>query len=168
MPQNVEIKARVSDLANIETSASSIATEGPKDLVQDDTFFACVRGRLKLRELSSTQGQLIFYLRPNEPGPKISEYWIIDTTSPATLREALTRALGVVGRVRKHRRLYIAGRTRIHLDTVEGLGGFVELEVVLAAGESTRLGMDTARMVMSILGIADSQLVTGAYVDLHK
>lgn len=66
MPQNVEIKARVADLANVEAQASRIATEGPSDLARDDTYFVCVTGRLKLREFSSTEGQLIYYLRPNE------------------------------------------------------------------------------------------------------
>ena len=52
MARNVEVKARVSDLAIVEARARSIADRGPVDLTQDDTFFACPRGRLKLRELS--------------------------------------------------------------------------------------------------------------------
>jgi predicted adenylyl cyclase CyaB len=166
--RNVEIKARVPDLAGVEVHARRIATAGPTDLVQDDTFFSCVTGILKLREFSSLAGQLIYYSRPNEPGPKVSEYWISDTTDPATLRETLARALGVVGRVRKRRRLYLVGQTRIHLDDVEGLGFFVELEVVLGEGESAVAGTNTAHAVMKSLGIADHQLVQGAYIDLQK
>jgi predicted adenylyl cyclase CyaB len=82
------------------------------------------------------------------------------------LREALSRAFGAVGRVRKARRLYIADRTRIHLDQVEDLGSFVELEVVLREDESAENGKEVARHVMALLGIAESQLVQGAYVDL--
>ncbi len=168
MARNVEIKARVADLAEVEAQARRIATQQPSDLAQDDTFFACANGRLKLRELSSVQGQLIYYSRPDSAGPKVSDYWISDTDSPAALRETLTRALGIVGRVRKHRRLYLLDRTRIHLDRVEGLGSFVELEIVLAEGESPHQGTEIALQVMKTLGIGESQLVQGAYVDLQK
>src|SRR5881397_1819321 len=82
MARNVEVKARVSDLAIVEARARSIADRVPFDLTQDDTFFACPRGRLKLRELSPEQGELIFYRRPDVPGPKISEFFIAATPSP--------------------------------------------------------------------------------------
>lgn len=166
--RNVEIKARVSDLAEIEVRARRIATEGPREIAQDDTFFSCATGRLKLREFSSGQGELIYYSRPNDAGPKVSDYWISRADSPAAMREILARALGIVGRVRKLRRLYLVGRTRIHLDDVEGLGSFVELEVVLADGESPDAGMRIAQRIMKDLGIGESQLVQGAYVDLEK
>jgi predicted adenylyl cyclase CyaB len=168
MSRNVEIKARVADLAAVEAEARRIATEGPSDIEQDDTFFSCASGRLKLRELSPVRGQLIYYSRPDVAGPKVSDYWISGTDSPAAMRETLARALGIVGRVRKRRRLYLVDRTRIHLDAVEGLGSFVELEVVLNEGESPAQGMDTAKQIMKSLGIADSQLVRGAYVDLER
>jgi predicted adenylyl cyclase CyaB len=70
-------------------------------------------------------------------------------------------------RVRKKRRLYMADRTRIHLDDVEGLGTFVELEVVLRDGEDAERGNAVARETMARLGIDESQLVEGAYADLH-
>jgi len=166
--RNVEIKARVTSLAEVESHARRIATEGPSDIAQDDTFFSCAKGRLKLREFSSTQGQLIYYSRADDAGPKVSDYWISDTDSPAAMRETLARALGVVGRVRKRRRLYLVDRTRIHLDNVEGLGSFVELEVVLCEGESALQGTEIARQIMKSLGIGESQLVQEAYVDLQK
>jgi len=166
--RNVEIKARVPDLAVVEAAARRIATEGPHDIEQDDTFFSCATGRLKLRQFSSTQGQLIYYSRPNEAGPKVSDYWISETNSPVEMRETLSRALGIVGRVRKRRRLYLVDRTRVHLDNVESLGAFVELEVVLAEGESPRQGTEIAHEIMKQLNIGESQLVQGAYVDLRE
>lgn len=164
--RNVEIKARVGDLAEVEARARGIATEGPTDIAQDDTFFTCATGRLKLREFSPARGELIFYSRPDEAGPKVSDYWITRTDTPAEMRETLARALGIVGRVRKQRRLYLVDRTRIHLDNVEGLGSFVELEVVLAEDESPDQGMQVAHQIAESLGIGASQLVQGAYVDL--
>ena len=61
--------------------------------------------------------------------------------------------------------LYLAGRTRIHLDAVEGLGEFLELEVVLRDGESAEDGVAEARRIMAALGIGPGHLVEGAYVD---
>jgi predicted adenylyl cyclase CyaB len=166
MPRNIEIKARVDDLAVVEGRARAIATEGPVDLVQDDTFFACAKGRLKLREFADGRGELIHYHRADAEGPKASEYLITPTAEPERLRETLSRAIGTQGRVKKSRRLYIADRTRIHLDQVDELGSFVELEVVLRDGETDESGNAVARHIMASLGIEESQLVPQAYVDL--
>jgi predicted adenylyl cyclase CyaB len=150
----------------MSTRAAALADEGPIESLQDDTFFTCERGRLKLRVLSANAGQLIFYQRPNHTGPKESFYIIAPTSSPDTVREALSRAYGQAGRVRKHRTLYRIGRTRLHLDRVEGLGHFLELEVVLSEGELATRGMEEAHQLMAALGIAPTQLIEGAYVDL--
>ena len=81
-------------------------------------------------------------------------------------REALTRALGLVGRVRKRRTLLMVGRTRIHLDAVEGLGDFMELEVVLRDGEPDAAGSAEAEALMQALGLAEAPRLAGAYLDL--
>ena len=167
MARNVEIKARVSDLAAVEARARTFATEAPVDLEQDDTFFACANGRLKLRQFPDGRGELIHYVRADAAGPKTSDYVRSPTVSADTLREALARALGVTRRVRKQRRVYIVDRTRIHLDQVVGLGTFVELEVVLQEGEDAARGNQVAHEIMARLGIDAAQLVEGAYADLH-
>jgi predicted adenylyl cyclase CyaB len=135
-------------------------------IAQDDTFFACPNGRLKLRAFADGTGELIFYRRADQAGPKTSFYVRTPTADPEGLRDALTLAHGQAGRVRKQRTLYIAGRTRIHLDVVEGLGHFLELEVVLAEGDQPEDGEREAEALMRALGIAPSQLVETAYVDL--
>ncbi|MFP5259482.1 MAG: class IV adenylate cyclase, partial [Acidobacteriota bacterium] len=135
MARNIEIKARIPSVDAIEAAVAALADAGPMPIAQDDTFFPCPNGRLKLRELAATEGQLIFYQRPDAAGPKASHYDIAPTEAPAALRQVLAKALGVCGRVRKNRTLYHCGRTRVHLDRVEGLGEFLELEVVLAEGE---------------------------------
>jgi len=164
--RNVEIKARIASIEAIAPRVAALADRGPIEIEQDDTFFVCERGRLKLRMFSASAGQLIFYRRANQAGPKESRFVISPTGSPDSLREALAMAYGAAGRVRKHRTLYIVGRTRVHLDRVEGLGDFLELEVVLAEGESADAGVKEARGLMATLGLADDQLVEGAYVDL--
>ncbi|HUN75499.1 MAG TPA: class IV adenylate cyclase [Steroidobacteraceae bacterium] len=165
MARNIEIKARAADLARTELRARALADQGPFDLAQDDTFFMCANGRLKLRQLAPDRGELIFYRRPDVPGPKLSEYTRVETTTPALLRALLTEALGVLGRVRKRRRLYLAGQTRIHLDEVEGLGSFAELEVVLGDDQSPADGEAVAERLLGQLGIDKADLVSGAYID---
>ena len=61
MPRNVEIKARVKDLATVVRAVAPIASSGPTLILQEDTFFGCARGRLKLRKFSETSGELIHY-----------------------------------------------------------------------------------------------------------
>jgi len=166
MARNIEIKARIDSVESILPLAAKIASEGPAEILQDDTFFPCPNGRLKLRAFSEHEGQLIFYQRSDSAGPKESFYIISPTSSPDTLRQALAFAYGEGGRVRKHRTLFLVGRTRVHLDRVEGLGDFLELEVVLADGELNETGISVAHDLLEKLAVSPLQLVEEAYVDL--
>ena len=166
MARNIEIKARLIDLPATLALARQVAGSEPELIAQDDTFFTSAQGRLKLRAFDDGRGELIYYERPDQAGPKTSFYVRSPTASPDTLREALTLAHGQIGRVRKLRTLLIAGRTRIHLDRVEGLGDFMELEVVLADDDPLQAGVDEAHALMARLGIAPAQLIDVAYLDL--
>ena len=166
MARNVEIKARLESIEALLPRARSIADGEPALIQQDDSFFPCPNGRLKLRDFGDGSGELIQYERADKTGPKTSTYVRSPTASPATLREALARALGSLGRVRKQRWLLLAGRTRIHLDRVEGLGDFLELEVVLRDDEDEATGVAEAHALMARLGLRPDQLLQGAYLDL--
>ena len=168
MARNVEIKARLESVDALLPRVQAIADSGPTEILQDDTFFSCPNGRLKLRAFSETAGTLIFYQRPDCAGPKESFYVISPTASPDTLRDALSLAYGECGRIRKHRTLFLVGRTRIHLDKVAGLGDFLELEVVLSEKESTAAGVAIAHDLLARLGISPQQLIEGAYIDLLR
>lgn len=166
MSRNIEIKARVDNLKALSAVAASFADEGPIDLAQDDTFFRCNNGRLKLRAFPNGTGELIYYRRPDLYGPKESFYLRSPTTAPDSLRESLSLAYGEAGRVTKLRVLFRVGRTRVHLDRVAGLGNFLELEVVLAENEPSDAGIREAQELMDRFGIKPEQLVDDAYVDL--
>jgi predicted adenylyl cyclase CyaB len=167
MKRNVEIKARIDDPAAVRERAGKLADGGPVVFTQTDTFFHCVRGRLKLRQLAnSAQGELIYYERPDESGPKESRYQVHRTADPDGMREMLAAALGVRGVVRKRRTLYFAGASRIHLDEVEGLGDFAEVEVVLEPEQDAADGAAVARKLMGQFGITPEQLVDQTYIDL--
>lgn len=166
MARNIEIKARIESVESLLPLARACADAPPEPIAQDDTFFACATGRLKLRAFADGSGQLIAYERPAACGPKTSDYVIVPVADPDALRTALARALGISGRVVKQRQLLLVGATRIHLDRVEGLGDFLELEVVLRADQSEAEGNAIAEALMARLGVEKSQLVAGAYVDL--
>src|SRR5262245_31734918 len=166
MARNIEIKARIENVALMAPKVAALASEGPLELAQDDTFFKCDNGRLKLRAFSIDAGELIFYRRMNQSGPKESFYVRSPTSSPETLRESLSLAYGQVGRIRKYRTLFLVGRTRVHLDRVEGLGHFLELEVMLVDDEPAEQGIREASELMDQLGIQPHQLIEGAYLDL--
>jgi predicted adenylyl cyclase CyaB len=166
MPRNIEIKARIENVGLLTPRVAALATEGPLEIAQDDTFFQCENGRLKLRAFSTDAGELIFYRRVNQAGPKESFYIRSPTSSPESLRESLTLAYGQIGRIRKYRTLFQVGRTRVHLDRVEGLGHFLELEVVLVDDEQPEQGVREASHLMEQLGIQPEQLIDGAYLDL--
>jgi predicted adenylyl cyclase CyaB len=166
LARNIEVKARIASVAALTERAATLADSGPTEILQDDTFFNCPSGRLKLRTFANNTGELIFYRRSDERGPKQSFYVRTPTTDPDSLRETLAFAYGTVGRVRKHRTLYVSGRTRIHLDVVENLGEFLELEVVLRDDESLDTGVREAEDLMRRLGVEPSQLIDRAYVDL--
>lgn len=166
MARNIEIKARVADPEALAAATAAIADEGPIEIFQDDTFFNCATGRLKLRDFGNGTGELIYYRRADQSGPKESFYLLSPTTSPENLRESLRLANGISGRVIKHRTVYLVGQTRVHLDHVENLGHFMELEVVMRDTQGSDEGSRIAHALMSRLGIEASALIEGAYVDL--
>jgi predicted adenylyl cyclase CyaB len=166
MPANVEIKARARDFADLCRRAEALSDTLAQVIPQEDTFFHTAKGRLKLRQLAPDRGQLVYYERPDQDGPKRSNYHIFETRDPESLKTALSLALGVRGVVRKRRNLYLVGQTRVHLDKVEGLGEFMELEVVLRPEQSDAEGQAIALDLMTRLGVREEDLLEGSYMDL--
>ncbi len=166
MPANIEIKAHVHDFVAFQSRAAALSDGSVEVIPQEDTFFQVPTGRLKLRLLSPERGQLVYYHRPDREGPKRSDYILSATSEPDTLKAALGAALGVRGVVRKVRYLYLVGQTRVHLDDVQGLGHFMELEVVLREGQGDAEGQAIAEDLMKRLGVRTGDLVEGAYMDL--
>jgi predicted adenylyl cyclase CyaB len=166
MPVNIEIKARVTDFDSLCRIAEQLSDTPRQVIPQVDTFFNCPQGRLKLRELNPRRGQLVFYVRQDMPGPKHSDYQIFETSDPAGLKQILSQAFGVQGVISKVRYLFMIGQTRLHLDDVQGLGKFMELEVVLYPGQMDADGQAIATDLMQKLDIRDEDLIDGAYLDL--
>jgi len=166
MGRNIEIKARIEDPGFVFNKAREISDTDPQIINQVDTFFKCATGRLKLREFPEGNGELIFYNRQDSSGPKLSEYIRYETPNPRMLYDILKESNGILGVVRKERKLLIIGQTRIHIDHVENLGHFIELEVVLDNNETVEYGTEIADNLIRILEIKSENLIDSAYIDL--
>jgi adenylate cyclase class IV len=166
LARNVEIKARIQDLAGIRANVAALAS-GPGEIInQTDTFFVVPKGRLKVRAFPDGSGELISYERGDRPGPRESVYTRVLCQDAPAIVEALASVLVVRGVVTKRREVFLVGRTRVHLDHVERLGCFVELEVVLAEGERVEDGHREAQALLQSLEIPSGALLAEAYIDL--
>lgn len=167
--RNIEIKARVADIESARKTAADLAGAGPgAKLTQVDTYFKANDGRLKLREEGGERekSELIYYKRPRESGPKGSYYERLPVGSPNDLKRFLEKALGIKAVIRKRRDVYLFKNARIHLDEVEGLGSFLEIEVVMENGLPDSEGKPLLEELMQAFSISPEDLVAGSYCDL--
>ena len=167
MARNIEIKARAHQFDQLLGRAAALASEPPMIYRQQDFFYDVPNGRLKLRQFDdNTPAELIFYQRDDRDGPKVSYYSRSPVTNPEATHALLAQALNTRGIVNKERHVYIVGRTRIHLDRVDGLGDFIELEVLLGQDDDEAGGEKEAEKLFAQLGVSSADLVPVAYVDL--
>jgi len=164
--RNLEIKAIDPDPPATLQAALAFGAEDQGWLHQRDTYFHAVQGRLKLREAPPAPAELISYARAELAGPKVSLYRVVPVADHLALIDALTDSLGVHVVVAKARRLLRWRNVRIHLDHVEGLGHFVELEAVAASPGGLEVERDRVEELRAALGIADQQLIAHGYADL--
>jgi homotetrameric cytidine deaminase len=164
--RNVELKARDPDPARTLERALAAGARDHGILHQRDTYFAVRHGRLKLREEEPGGATLIAYERPDTAAERVSDYRLVPVTDPAALRAALEATDGVLAVVAKARRLLLwEDSVRIHLDAVEGLGTFLELEAVASPGSDLAREHDQVARLRDALAIADAALVEGSYAD---
>jgi adenylate cyclase, class 2 len=164
--RNLEIKAAVTSLSALRRRLRGLAgATRHGSLRQTDWYFRVSQGRLKLRQLGGAKdGELIAYHRPDRRAARTSEFQRLPTLDAAGTRRLLKGMLGLRACVRKQREVWLYRNARIHLDTVEGLGSFVEIEVVVTEG------MTQARALMTklrdALGIRAKTLIAGSYAEL--
>ena len=163
---NVEIKARDPDPDATAARCQALGAVDHGVLQQRDTYFAGRHGRLKLRE-EDAAAELIAYRRPDAEQAQESAFVRAPASEPALLREAIGAALGETVVVVKRRRLFVWEHVRIHLDDVEGLGSFIELEAMVGPGLNTlEEAAEKVTRLRSELAIADDALVAVGYSDL--
>jgi len=165
-PRNLEAKFRLDNLALAEERARKAGYERRAILHQRDTFFVVPNGKLKLRE-ENDPAKLIFYRR-KESGPlRLSSYDIVVVAEPAATREMLSAALGVLAVVTKERTLFKRGNIRLHLDRVEGLGDFGEIEAVIASGDDPERSRAAVDELLTTLEVDSRGLIDVSYFELQ-
>lgn len=124
---NVEIKAKCTHAEKIRNYLHDNNAEFKGSDLQTDTYFNVKNGRLKLRE-GNIENNLIYYERNNQAGPKASDFILTKVAQAIQLKESLSKANGVKIVVKKKREIYYIDNVKFHIDEVDGLGSFVEIE----------------------------------------
>lgn len=164
---NLELKARDADPEATVARCVALGATDHGVLAQRDVYFTARWGRLKLRvEEGAVGGELIAYRRPDKAEAAESAYVLAPVSEPDALVEALEAALGVVVVVIKRRRLFRWEGVRIHVDDVDELGSFIELEAVFPDAGDHATGQAKLVRLRTELGIEDDALVSVGYADL--
>lgn len=166
MPLNIEIKARCDDHEYVRKTLLSHDADFKGEDRQIDTYFTCANGRLKLRE-GNIENHLIHYEREDKEGPKRSDVTLYPVMPGASLKGILEKALGVLAVIDKRREIYFIGNVKFHIDTVRGLGTFVEIEAIDKDGT---IGIEQLQAqcdeYMRILKIDTKDLLKDSYSDM--
>jgi predicted adenylyl cyclase CyaB len=164
MPQNLELKSRISSVSEADRIAHRLNAQGKGILQQRDIYYKVSCGRLKLRIINNRSAELIFYNRVNKKGSRYSDYFVLPVLDAKLTNELCTTAFGQKVVVEKKRRLYLYKNARIHIDEVRGLGTFIEFEVIV------RYGKLQAQKLLKVLAtefdIKRAAIVAVSYSDL--
>lgn len=163
---NIEIKARTSNADFIRKYLLDHGAEFKGIDEQTDTYFNVTQGRLKLRE-GNIERNLIYYNRPDEDGPKQSDFQLFAVDDTNKLRHILTAALGIKVALKKRREIYFIDNIKFHLDSLEGLGNFLEIE---ASNKNHRIQVEKlheqCNFYMKEFGVEEKDLINCSYSDM--
>ena len=163
---NIEIKARSS---RHDAIRHLLVQRGSRRVGLDhqiDTYFCVEKGRLKLRE-GNIENSLIYYDRPNQTGPKRSDVQLVRLSPDPALKAVLQASNGILVVVDKHREIWFDDNVKLHLDVVDGLGSFIEIEAIDADGSRSESELKTqCDQWMDRLQIEKSDLIDRSYSDL--
>lgn len=166
MAENIEFKAKIDDFSHVYQSVAQLTNVDPEILLQKDIFYKTHIGRLKLRSICNTEHELIFYFRPNQKGPKCSKYIRIRIRHQSLVNRILSKIFGQLVIVKKKRNLFLQDNIRFHLDTVDQLGSFLEIEYVLSPKESHETAFNEVNCLIQKLKIQKNSLVDNSYAEL--
>lgn len=163
---NIEIKARCHNPERIEqilqqNNARYIGLDH-----QIDTYFSIPIGRFKLRE-GNIENSLIYYQREDQKQAKASHFEIAKFMGKTELKSVLNAALGIHKIVDKHRKIFFIDNVKFHIDSIDGLGDFVEIEAI---NENNRYTSNQLKKqcdhYQELLGIREEDLITNSYSDM--
>lgn len=169
--QNIEFKAELRDLPLARTIVISLGAQPKGTLVQTDTYYtppaepeSSATVRLKKRETVGAPTQWISYQRADSAAPRLSTFSILTEDEAAARYGPGPHPVRLV--VRKSRELLMLGHIRIHLDTVEGLGTFIEFEAMVSPRQTHAACAEAVARLRSALAGALGEPIAVGYADL--
>lgn len=163
---NVEIKAYCSSPDTIRSILEKHGADFQGTDQQTDTYFEVAEGRLKLRE-GSIENNLIYYQRPDDSEPKASDINLVPINQPSEMKALLTAALDIMVIVEKEREIYFIDNVKFHIDEVDGLGNFVEIEAI---DRDQSLSEEELRKqcqyYLNLFDIPEEDLISVSYSDM--
>lgn len=163
---NIEIKARYPNQEKARKIANELKTEYVGIDHQVDTYFKTPKGRLKLRESSLSGAQLVPYIRPDQAGPKKSDYAVVPIQDPTLIKRLFSEIFGVEVVVDKQREIFLIDNVRVHIDNVTGLGNYFEFEAVYNTADNEKAEYDKVSELMKKFEISEEALEHGSYKEL--
>ncbi len=166
MKTNLEIKVQINDLSKTRNLAKDFCKWKKHSTFtqkQEDIYYKAESGRLKLRIIDGKAGNFIHYHRANTAPKRVSEYTIAETDTPAPMKDILKSLFGVLVTVRKTREIFIVNNIRIHLDSVAGLGKFLEFEVIFSSLKKAEREIEK---LIKHFGLDEKQFIKVSYSDL--
>jgi adenylate cyclase, class 2 len=165
----IELKARVNDYDNLKEKLIQLGAEFDDAFEQTDTYFKVPKGRLKLRKVKDdTKLQLIYYERENIAGPKCDKAFLLQVEDSQDFINILNRVLTPLVVIKKFREIYHYQKIQIHMDTVKGLGTFIEFERQTADDSNELAEKQVLEQLMKKLEINPKNLEPNSYSDLFK
>ena len=132
MPVNLEIKVALTSHKKVKAVLKEIGAEFKGILTQKDIYYKSPGCLLKMR-IQNDRTELIRYNRVESGDTRWSDYDVI-LLSGKKVPDFFNNILKTETVVQKKRELWLYDNTRIHLDTVKGLGYFLELETLVLKG----------------------------------
>lgn len=170
--KNIEYKAELRDPDLARAIAREIGASLIVKVQQTDTYYSVATGRVKKREAVALDRavatpepvEYVVYERPNQIGPRASDYSIL--TEPEMRARFGEKPLPVWLTVGKIRELWMWRSVRIHLDKVDHLGSFFEIESLVREPTDEHHAALLAEQIRATFAPALGEPVGGSYSDL--
>ncbi len=134
MPLNLELKVKLKSFEKTKKLLKELNSDFVKILNQKDIYYKKSGSLLKLR-IENGEQSIIKYLRDEKGNDRFSDYEFLRFES-GNAEKFFKSIFKIEAVVQKKRLLYMFDNTRIHIDTVKGLGNFLELETLVLKGRN--------------------------------
>ncbi len=164
--KNIEFKAKIDDEKKMLSLIDKLSPEYLGEDIQIDTYYDISNGRLKLRR-GNIENSLIFYKRNEERELKQSDIILYRHIPDPSLEMLLKEMYDIKVIVKKRRKIFFVEHVKIHLDEVDSLGTFIEVEVIDSNNSKTISELEEkCEYYKKYFKISDSQIVNASYSDL--